>query len=637
MPLSDESIAKIKEAVDILDVIGDYVQLKKKGQNWWALSPFNNEKTPSFSVSPNKGIFKDFSSGKGGDAISFVMEMEGLNYIEALKVLAKKYGIEIEEVSSEEDKRQASERESLHIVSTFACDFFKKHLFESEEGRTIGQSYLKERGVLGKTIEDFEIGMAPSAWDGLHKALKNGQYNIEFAEKAGLLISKEERVYDRFRNRLIFPIHNLSGKVVGFGGRIFTNDKNQPKYLNSPESPIYHKSSILYGMFQGRNAIRNRDECYLVEGYTDVISFHQGGIENVVSSSGTALTVEQIRLIARFTKNITLLYDGDEAGLNAAERGLNLILEEGSNPSVVVFPDAMDPDEFLRKKGFDETQKILDQKKDFIDFLSERLLGGAGDDPVKRANAVREVVKSISKVPDLIKKNFYFKRCAEKFGLDENLLISEHNKIKFSERKYRDVREQKPQTLSSQQSRVEIDPKMLLAPREAELLKIMVLFGNVDVEGHGRLAKYILDNIREVDFSHPRYSELLQFYKSLDPENDYPESEDFFRDQQLETFKETVIDLTSEKYEVSKNWKAHQIHIPTLKEVLGDKMSTDIFRLKWTKLKTLIKDNQQEIKGLQEQGTDEAYEEIVKLMRQQKDLKKKEKQIAKLLGNVISA
>ncbi len=637
MPLSTETIIKIKEAIDIVDVIGDYVQLKKKGQNWWALSPFTNEKTPSFSVSPTKGIFKDFSSGKGGDAISFVMEMDGLNYPEALKVLAKKYGIEIEEIDSDEERQQASERESLHIVTGFANKYFKEHLENSDEGKSVGQSYLKERGFLKKTIEEFELGMAASEWDGLFKALDSGQYNLEFAEKAGLIIKKEERTYDRFRNRLIFPIHNLSGKVVGFGGRIFKEEKNQPKYLNSPESPIYHKGSILYGLYQSKQPIREKDECILVEGYTDVLSFHQAGIRNAVASSGTALTSDQIRLIGRFSKNITLLYDGDEAGLNAAARGLNLILEEGLNPSIVVFPEKMDPDGFLREKGFEETQKILDLKKDFIDFLSERLLGGAGDDPVKRTAAVREVVKSISKVPDQIKKNFYFKRCSEKFGIEESLLISEHNKIKFAERKYRDVRPQKPQDLGKQSPEKGVDIEKLLAPREAELLKIMILFGNDEVQDHGRLARYILKNIEEVEFSHPSYSRLLEFYQGIDEQSQYPELEDFFNDEALSEFKATVIDITSEKYEVSPHWKAHQIHIPTLEEILGDKLPTDIFRLKWMKLKALIKDNQLQIKKLWEEHNENTYDEVMKLMRQQKDLKKKEKQIAKLLGNVISA
>jgi DNA primase len=640
MPLSEITIAKIKEAVDIIDVIGDYVQLKKKGQNWWALSPFTQEKTPSFSVSPAKGIFKDFSSGKGGDAISFIMELDGLNYIEALKVLAKKYSIEIEEVEGEEDRQLASERESLHIVSNYAREFYSKHLKESEEGKIVGLPYLKERGILQSTIDSFELGLAPSGWDSFYQALKKGRYNLDFAEKSGLIIKKEEKVYDRFRERLIFPIHNLSGKVIGFGGRVLKEQKNQPKYLNSPESPIYHKGLILYGMYHAKQSIRQLDECILVEGYTDVLSFFQAGITNVVSSSGTALTSDQIKLIGRFSKNITLLYDGDEAGLKAAARGLDLILEAGYDPRVVVFPDKMDPDDFLRKKGFEETKKILKGKKDFIDFLSERLLDGAGNDPLRRAGAVKEIVGRIAKVPDLIKKNFYFKQCSDKFGIEEKLLINEHNKIQFTERKFQQRTRitplVEPHLIEDQEKNYQKEPEELLGPMEGEILKTMVLFGNVEIDDHGKLAAYILENISEVEFSNGSYRELLDLYKSLDREKGYPELEDFLEDEGLKSFKELIIDLTSEKYDVSPNWKAHQIHIPTMEEILGEKLSTDIYRLKWRKLKTLIRENQNQIKILQEDKKEEAYEEVLKLLRQQKALKKIERDIANDLGNVIS-
>ncbi len=641
MPISDITISKIKDAIDIVDVIGDYVELKKKGQNWWALSPFSNEKTPSFSVSPAKGIFKDFSSGKGGDAISFIMELEGLSYVEALKVLAKKYSIEIEEIDNKEEERLVSERESLLIVNSYAADFFKKHLEESEEGKTIGQTYLKERGILGHTIQEFELGLSPNSWDGLYKELKEKKYNLDFAEQSGLIIRKEDKTFDRFRGRLIFPIHNLSGKVIGFGGRVLKSErKDQPKYLNSPESPVYHKGQILYGLYQGRLSIRQEDECLLVEGYTDVLSFSQAGIKNVVASSGTALTPEQVKLIGRFSKNITIVYDGDAAGLSAAARGLEIILEEGLDPRIVVFPEGKDPDEFLRTEGFDETKKILKSKANFIDFLAGKLLESAGSDPIRRAAAIKEIVRTISKVPDPIKKNLYFKQCSEKFEISEDLLVQEHNKIRLSGRKSSSTSDlglkEKPQDLNEQKKFVETNYLDLQAPREAEILKIMILFGNAQVDGSGSLASYLIENIKELEFSHEGHKSLIDYYRSIDSENGYPELEDFLNSKNLEPYKSLVIDLTSEKYDVSPNWEAHNIHVPTVEEVLGDKMSTDIYRLKWTKLKELINDNRLEIQKLQESDPEANHVEIMKLVRQQKDLKKKEKLIAEVLGNVIS-
>ncbi|MFN3840875.1 MAG: DNA primase, partial [Cyclobacteriaceae bacterium] len=371
--ISRSTIDEVKNRIDIVDVVSDFVSLKRSGQNYKALSPFTNEKTPSFYVVPSKGIFKDFSSGKGGDAITFVMEHEGLGYLEAIRYLAKKYGVEIiEEEQSAEDQASQNERDSLYIVMNFAKEYFKNLLHHDDEGRSIGLSYFRERGFNDRTLEKFDLGYSLNQWDHFEKHALGSGFSASVLEKAGLVISKEDgqgKTYDRFRGRVIFPVHNLAGKVVAFGARTLSTEKNQPKYINSPETDIYHKSNVLYGLYQAKNEIRKQDFCYLVEGYTDVLSLHQSGIENVVASSGTALTEEQIRLMRRFTENVTVLFDGDAAGVKAALRGIDLILKGGLNVRVVLLPDGEDPDSYSRKMGSTEfSQYLKDNTKDFISF-----------------------------------------------------------------------------------------------------------------------------------------------------------------------------------------------------------------------------------------------------------------------------
>ena len=406
--ISHETIDEIKNRIDIIDVIGDFVTLKRSGQNYKALSPFTNEKTASFYVVPSKGIFKDFSSGKGGDGITFVMEHEGMSYVEALRYLAKKYGVTIkEDVFSQEQLVEKSDRDSLYIVMNYAKDYYKELLQDSDEGRSIGMSYFRERGFNTRTIEKFELGYSINEWDHFHKKATSAGYSEEMIEKAGLVIKKENtqgngfRFYDRFRGRVIFPVHNLAGKVIAFGARILTKEKDQPKYINSPETEIYHKSNVLYGMFQAKNAIRRDDFCYLVEGYTDVISMHQADIDNVVASSGTALTEDQIKLIRRFTENVTVLFDGDAAGIKAALRGIDLVLKGGLNVRVVLLPNGEDPDSMSRKMGSTEYKQYLkDHTKDFISFKIDLLAEDAAQDPIKKAEAIREIITSISLIPD---------------------------------------------------------------------------------------------------------------------------------------------------------------------------------------------------------------------------------------------
>ena len=408
------------------EVIGDFVQLKRAGSNYKGLSPFSNERTPSFMVSPVKQIWKDFSSGKGGNAIAFLMEHEHFTYPEAIRYLAKKYHIDIEETQqSSEEKAQADERESLYIVSEYAQQYFQDTLFNTEAGKAIGMTYFKERGFTEETIQKFRLGFSPDEWTAFtDNALAKG-YQLEFLEKTGLTIVNADRKFDRFKGRVMFPIHSMSGRVLGFGGRILTNDKKQAKYLNSPESEIYHKSKVLYGIFFAKQAIAKADNCYLVEGYTDVIQMHQKGIENVVASSGTALTQDQIRLIHRLTPNITVLYDGDAAGLRASIRGVDLILEQGMNVKVCTFPDGDDPDSFARKTAYEDLVLYLESNAtDFIRFKASLLMQEVQNDPIKKAETIRDMVESISKIPDLIKREVYVRECATIMDISEQVLFS---------------------------------------------------------------------------------------------------------------------------------------------------------------------------------------------------------------------
>ncbi|VAW10516.1 DNA primase [hydrothermal vent metagenome] len=431
--ISKSTIDQVYETARLEEVIGDFVQLKKSGSNFKGLSPFTDERTPSFMVSPVKQIWKDFSSGKGGNVVAFLMEHEHFTYPEAIKYLAKKYNIEVEETErTDEQKQQASERESMYLVSDFAKGHFSDMLWESELGKAIGLSYFKERGFTDETIKKFDLGYCLDLWDGLTTAALEKGYQLNYLEKTGLTIVKEDasdsnnsKKFDRFKARVMFPIHSMSGRVLGFGGRILTNDKKAAKYLNSPESDIYHKSKVLYGIYYAKQAIAKEDNCYLVEGYTDVIQFYQRGIQNVVSSSGTALTPEQIRLINRLTKNITVLFDGDAAGLRASIRGIDLILEQGMNVKICTFPEGEDPDSFSKHNELEDVLIYLkENSKDFIQFKAGLLAEEAVDDPIKRADTVRDIVNSISKIPDAIKREIYIQECAQIMNMSEGVLFS---------------------------------------------------------------------------------------------------------------------------------------------------------------------------------------------------------------------
>jgi DNA primase len=479
--ISPSSIDQVFETARVEEVIGDFVNLKKSGSNFKGLSPFSDERSPSFMVSPVKQIWKDFSSGKGGNVVAFLMEHEHFTYPEAIKYLAKKYNIEIEETEqSNEQKDQANERESLYLVSEFASSYFQKILHKTDQGKSIGLSYFKERGFTEETIKKFDLGYSLNEWQAFtDEALKQG-YNIDYLEKTGLTIVKEEKRFDRFKGRVMFPIKSMSGRVLGFGGRILINDKKAAKYVNSPESDIYHKSNVLYGIFHAKQSIAKEDNCYLVEGYTDVIQFHQTGIKNVVSSSGTALTSEQIRLVNRLTKNITVLFDGDAAGLRASLRGIDLILEQGMNVKVCTFPEGEDPDSFAKQNTLEELSIYLENNaKDFIQFKASVLYEESKNDPIKKAETVREIVNSIAKIPDRIKKEIYIQECARIMDISEEVLFStlaQINKKEFQEENKQFKSEQKAFDVIRHQQPVEkVNVQYIL---EKKIIEVLLLYGN---------------------------------------------------------------------------------------------------------------------------------------------------------------
>lgn len=426
------TIERILDSAEITDVVSDFVTLRKRGVNLLGLCPFHNEKTPSFTVSPAKGIFKCFGCGKGGNSVNFIMEHENLTYPEALKWLAKKYNIDVvEQEESDEDKQLKDERESLMIVSSFAQKYFTRFLWEEIEGRTIGLSYFRERSFRDDILKKFEVGYAPDGKTPFTDAAQKEGYKIDFLEKAGLTIKRDDWLRDRFAGRVIFPVHNIAGRVIAFGGRILKEDKNAAKYLNSPESEIYHKSKVLFGIFQAKREISKTEKCYLVEGYTDVLSMHQAGIENVVASSGTALTVDQIRLIKRFTPNITIIYDGDEAGIKASLRGIDLVLEEGMNVKVLLLPDGEDPDSFAKKMGASGyLNYIRENETDFIQFKTRLLLKSTENDPVAKAHLISDVIRSVAVIPDSITRSVYIRECSKLLNVNEEVLYTEVRKQK---------------------------------------------------------------------------------------------------------------------------------------------------------------------------------------------------------------
>ena len=638
--ISPITIEEVKNKADIVEVVGDFVTLKRSGSSYKALSPFTNEKTPSFYVVPSKGIFKDFSSGKGGDAITFIREIDGLSYIEAIKFLAQKYGIEIiEEEQSDEALEAQNKRESLFIVLGFARDFFTETLWNHEEGKSIGLSYFKERGFTEDSIKDFELGYSLEAWDGLLKAAEEKGYSKELLEEAGLIITKEDKSYDRFRNRVIFPIHNLTGKVIAFGARILTKEKKQPKYLNSPETELYNKSKILYGIFFAKQEIRKKDNCFLVEGYTDVISMHQTGIHNVVSSSGTALTEDQIKLIRRYTENVTIIFDGDQAGIKASIRGIDMLLAGGLNVKAVALPDGEDPDSYARQLGTSAfTHFIEKEAQDIIQFKTRLFMEEAQGDPVKKAAMIKDIVVSITKIDDPVKRTVYIKECSFLMGIDEAVLVAEQNKILLTEQKKSrpDTRTPEPlvdMPLEEDDKLEGVDILKVIEFQEKESIRVLVNYGKNTIKGQEvedeSLIKYFLAEVEEIKFTNPIYYEILEIFKDRLKAGEIIDG-DYLLQNGSEKIKKTVVEFMTNKYELSENWeKKYKIHIPRENEMLRDVTYTNILRLKFRIIQHLIQEESQKLKEASESDVDHYLDEI-------SELKKIEMDIAKILGNVTA-
>ena len=700
MRIPDETVDRIRQSTDILEVINDFVSLKKRGSNYIACCPFHNEKTPSFNVNPVRQIYKCFGCGKAGDAVRFVMDIENIGYGEALRYLAKKYGVEIEEQEqTPEDLLRQNERESLLIVLNFAKTFFQETLLTTDEGKSIGLSYFRERGFTNPTIEAFELGYTLDQWDALLQEGQRRGYNRDLLEKAGLILIKESesggnrKVFDRFRGRVMFPIHNVSGRVIAFGARILKTDKNQPKYLNSPETTVYHKSQVLYGIFQAKQTIRQEDVCYLTEGYTDVISLHQAGIKNVVASSGTSLTTEQIRLIARFTPNVTILYDGDAAGIKAALRGLDMVLEEGLNLRLLLLPNGEDPDSYVHKVGADAFKNyIRENAQDFIDFKASQWLTEAGDNPLKRAEGISDVCLSITKIPDPLKRQTLSQRVAQVFHVSEQSVISEINRLlrkqqdqhkKDSDRQQRSAdlgrQQQVPVATTSipsepsledinalldgfsvspeepQESATTAKPSQAiptiadrtksvrtpLSYQEEECIRLLMNYGARELEPGITLCQYVLSELHEIEFQTPPYNLILTIFREAYNRGDILTARDFLnrvpgtseRPDDMEV-QNQAIHLTTPRYEISDGWLKHEIFVPSEEEIgiLADSAYRNILRIK----KMLAEQRMATLQQLLREPGNKAQEEADQLLTEFMHFKRIDIEISSLLGTVIS-
>jgi DNA primase len=617
--ISKASIDTVFETARVEEVIGDFVQLKRAGSNFKGLSPFSDERSPSFMVSPAKGIWKDFSSGKGGNAVAFLMEHSHFTYPEAIRYLAKKYNIEIEETEqTDEEKANTDVRESMYLVSEFAKDYFHNTLLHSEEGKAIGLSYFKERGFTGETIKKFALGYSPETWDAFTKEALGKGYKLEFLESTGLTIPKDDRPFDRFKGRVMFPIQSMSGRILGFGGRILANDKKAAKYLNSPESDIYHKSKVLYGIFQAKQAIAKENNCYLVEGYTDVIQFNQAGIENVVASSGTALTPDQIRLINRLTKNITVLFDGDAAGLRASIRGIDLILEEGMNVKVCTFPDGEDPDSFAKKTPYEELINYLEENaKDFIQFKASLLMNDAKNDPIKKADLIRDMVVSISKIPDRIQREIYIQECSRIMDISEQVLVSTLAQLVQKDvaevgKKLKQEQKEKAFEVVKNEAPVQLQKIDVLYGLERKIIEILLLYGNKTEEFEDVLLKtneageienvvekkeykvfqriYLSLQEDEVELANPLFRDIFSNLINYYLQNETFSIEQYLMHLQPDFAQEVTDILMEDERVVMHNWEGQNIFPKTKNDTISQYVSETILTLRWYLVDRIIEE-----------------------------------------------
>lgn len=654
--IKQETVDKILDAARIEEVVGDFVELKKRGTSLIGLCPFHNEKTPSFNVSVSRGIFKCFGCGVGGDPVRFIMEHEKYSYPEALRYLAAKYHIDVEETEqTDEQLQQKDHRESLMIVTNWAGGFFTETMWETNEGKTVGLNYFRERGYRDDTIRKFGLGYAPEAWSALLDRAKSAGYQEEYLAETGLIVKKDDGgAYDRFRGRVMFPIHNLTGRILGFGGRTLTADKKTPKYVNSPESAIYHKSNVLYGLYFAKKAISQADKCFLVEGYADVIAMHQAGVENTVSSSGTSLTEGQIKLISRYTKQVTLLYDGDAAGIQASLRGMDMLLAEGLDVQIVLFPDGDDPDSYIKKHGSAAFGAYLaDHEEDFIRFKTNTLLKTAGTDPIARANTIREVVESIALIPNEIKVSVFIQECSRLLDIEERVLLHELNKIRVDEnRKKRLHASRSAPAVPASES---VDPQhtdpfpapegdgltetgenqaSLMSRQEEEFVRVLLNYGRFPAtwseDPEVPVAPLLINSVRDITFQNPVCAAIMEVYTGYVDQERLPEDRVFTShpDKQIA---DLAISLLTSKYNLSPNWNddKRKIYVPEEKENLEELVFTSVYRIK----KRWIEQQMQQIR--EELKTEAGADDVAILLSKYQSLKEALKLIGEKLGTII--
>lgn len=639
-----ETVDLIFETARIEEVVSDFVSLKKRGANLLGNCPFHDEKTPSFTVSPTKGIYKCFGCGKGGNPVNFIMDHEKLDYVDALKHIAKKYHIEIQEKELTPEQIASSDlRENLYVVSSFANEFFQKQLHETEEGKTIGLSYFKERSVSLEMIKKFQLGYNPDSWDSFTKVALSKKYNQSYLEKSGLSIFKEQKSFDRFKGRVMFPIHSISGRILGFGGRTLKNDTKTAKYINSPESDIYHKRKVLYGLYLGKLAIQKADNCYLVEGYTDVISMHESGIENVVATSGTALSVEQIKLISRFTKNATILFDGDSAGIKASFKGIDLILAHGLNVKVVLFPYGEDPDSYSKKVGAQGLKNFIDKEsKDFLSFKIDLMSQEAVNDPSKKIELIKNVAKTIAVIPDAIAREVYISGCSTQLNINEYVIRQEINQVKSPSST---VAQSK---IVDQSIKPETSKKHPCYHQEKNIIRFLLNYANHEItftdkveqiseagnkkvienEIKTTVVSYILQELEnEVTFNNSQFDFIYQAYRTFYKDKELPSAE-YFIQHQDQKISNTAADILSNQYTLSEQWKKHGIYTETEDLQLRLAVDSALYSLKIGKLGEIIKTKRQSLNDADE-------DEQMTLLAEINHLLKIKKEISKKLGRII--
>ena len=642
--INQETKELIIETARIEEVVSDFVTLKKRGVNYIGNCPFHDEKTPSFTVSPAKGIYKCFGCGKGGYSVNFIMEHEQLSYPDALRHLAKKYNIEVEEKKlSPEEIERFNKRESLLVVSQYANDFFQTQLHHTDEGKAIALSYLKEREINDEMISKFQLGYSPNKWDAFTKKALKDSYKKEFLQETGLSIFKDNKSFDRFKGRVIFPIHSISGKILGFGGRTLTQEKNSAKYLNSPESEIYSKRNVLYGIYFAKQQIVKSDNCFLVEGYTDVIAMHQIGLSNVVASSGTALTIKQIKLIDRFTKNITILFDSDPAGIKASFRGIDLILQSGMNVKVVLFPEGDDPDSYRKKHGIDQTKEFIESNQaDFLSFKINLLKDEAKNDPIKKVNLIKDVVKSIALIPDSITQEVYIKESCKQLDISENQILKEINSAKFST-------STKTSTEPAKDPIKQKVKKVKSYHQEQNIIRFLMSYGDriltfydtieeISEAGNKKIreevveisvAQFIIEELsgQELRFDDPNFNYIFSSYVEHFEKGELPNHDLFLKNEDINISQATV-DTIFSKYTLSEKWKKHGIHTVTEDMQLKQAVESVIYSFKIIKIEIAITEKRNQLENM------ELDQQLIN-MKEINHLLQIKKEISKKLGRIV--